>query len=171
VARWLSKVSSLLKVRIVNKGYGLATWDGVMIQLWRGPATLQAAQDWLEAGEAFVLESAGRLCSNLSIVESSSPPPADNVRLALAASFQALAPRMRHQIVVAEGSVSRSALVRAVGLTLSNLSVSSLPLHFAVSLDEAALTIAPDLSRRAGGADALKNAVSDLRMRIGDFSS
>lgn len=164
-------MSELLDVRHLDQGYGLATWDRVLIQLWRGPATLLAAEQWRKAGEEFLRESGGKPCSTLSIVESNSPPPAEKVRLVLSASFQALAARMRHQIVVAEGSVSRSALVRAVGLALSNLSSASLPLEVAVSLDEAALTLAPDLSASPRGAERLKTAVSELRMRISDFSS
>jgi hypothetical protein len=53
-----------------------------------------------------------------------------------------------------------------VGLALSTLSSSALPFHFAVSLDEAAVTLAPDLSPMAGGAEGLKAAVSSLRAQI-----
>jgi hypothetical protein len=159
------KVSELLSVRNINPSYCVATWDRVLIQLWRGEATLEAAQQWLKIGEAFLLERAGESCSSLSIVESTSPPPADKVRLALSASFRGLAPHVRHQIVVAEGSVFRSALVRGVGLTLSLV-----PLRYAVSIDEAALTLAPDLSPAAGGADGLKTAVSTIRYRIDAYS-
>lgn len=162
-------MSDPLCVHHIDSGYGVATWDRVLMQLWRGPATLRAAERWLELGREFVAESRGLPCSNLSVVESGSPPPADKVRLALSTAFDSLSPGMRHQIVVAEGSVSRSALVRAVGLTLSSLSAASLPLKFAVSLDEAALTLAPDLSPQVGGAEGLKAAVAELRGRITSF--
>ena len=158
-----------LHVHRLDQSYGLATWDRVLIQLWRGPATLAAAESWFELGKKFWSESGGQPCSNLSIVESNSPPPADKVRQALSAAFDGLAAHMRHQIVVAEGSVARSALVRGVGLTLSNFSSSSLTLKVAVSLDEAAMTLAPDLSPEAGGAPGLKAAVAALRARISSF--
>jgi hypothetical protein len=157
----LPLVSELLNVRRIDHTYCVATWDRVLIQLWRGEATLLAAQQWLEFGEAFLNESGQEPCSSLSIVESRSPPPADKVRLSLTASFRGLAPRMVHQIVVGEGSISRSALVRAVGLTLSPV-----PLEFAVSVDEAALTLAPHLSVASGGADGLKAAVANIRSQI-----
>ncbi len=163
-----SQVSEL-SVHRIDPGYGLAIWDRVLIQLWRGPATLAGAQSWFALGKKFASESGGLLCSNLSIVESNSPPPADKVRQALSAAFDGMATCMRHQIVVAEGSVARSALVRGVGLSLSNLSTSSLALKVAVSLDEAALTLAPDLSPDAGGAEGLKAAVADLRARISSY--
>jgi hypothetical protein len=147
----------------------VATWDRVLIQQWRGPATLEAAQQWLVLGEEFIKESGGQPCSNLSIVESSSPPPSEKVRRALSASFRGLAAGMHHQIVVAEGSAFRTALVRAVGLTLSTLSSSSLPLKFVVSLDEAALTLAPDLSAAAGGAAGLKSAIMSLRSHLDNY--
>lgn len=152
---------SALAVRSIDDGYCLATWDRVLIQLWRGEATLEAAEDWLRMGEIFLRESAGQPCSTLSIVESRSPPPTDKIRLALTASFRGLAPRMRHQIVVGEGSMFRSALVRAVGLTLSPV-----PLKFAISVDEAALTLAPDLSPGSGGPEGLKAAVSSIRSLV-----
>ena len=161
-----AKVSALLNVHNIDHGYGLATWDRVLIQLWRGPATLESTKLWLEVGEKLLRDSGSHLCSSLSIVSSGSPPPTNKVRLAMSASFRGLAPRMRHQIVVAEGSEFRSALVRAVGLTLSTFSSSSLPLKFAMSLDEAALTIAPDLSPSSGGSDGLKSAVSTLRSQV-----
>jgi len=163
-------VSEQLNVHIIEPGYGIAAWDRVLIQLWRGPATLDAAARWLKIGKAFVLEKGQSICSSLSIVESSSPPPSDKVRLALSASFDALSASMRHQIVLAEGSVARSALVRGVGLTLSNFSSSSLFLKFAVSLDEAAMTLAPDLSPAAGGEMGLKGAVRELRTRMSDIA-
>lgn len=166
VAGWTASVSQLLNVRIIDPGYGIATWDRVLLQLWRTEATLDKAEHWLEIGKAFVAESGGQPCSSLSIVESRSPPPTNPVRLAMAESFRSLAPHMRHQIVVAEGSHFRSALVRGVGLALSTLSPSALPLQFAVSLDEAAVTLAPDLSAMAGGAEGLKAAVSSLRTQI-----
>jgi hypothetical protein len=163
-------VSEVLDVQKADRSYGVAIWDRVLIQIWRGPATLEAAENWLALGKKFALQSQGLPCSNLSIVESNSPPPSDKVRLALSAAFDGLAPCMRHQIVIAEGSVSRSALVRGVGLTLSSLSASSLALKVAVSLDEAALTLAPHLSAGAGGAEGLKAAVADLRARISGFA-
>jgi hypothetical protein len=159
-------VSDLLNVHNIDPGYGVATWDRLLIQLWRGPATLQAAERWLELGEAFLLQSGDEPCSSLSIVESRSPPPTEKVRLAMAAGFRGLAPRMRHQVVVAEGSVMRSALVRGVGLALSTLSSSSLPLEFVASLNEAAVMLAPDLSPAAGGVEGLKGAVSNLRSQV-----
>lgn len=156
-----SHVSELLNVRNIDHSYCVATWDRVLIQLWRGEATLEAAEQWLKIGEAFLLESAGNRCSSLSIVESRSPPPADKVRQALTASFGGLARSMRHQIVVAEGSAFRSALVRGVGLTLSPV-----PLGYAVSVDEAARTLAPELSPTAGGAESLKSVVSTIRALV-----
>jgi len=165
-----AKVSDLLTVHNIDQGYCLATWDRVLIQLWRGPATLHAAEQWLEAGEAFLRQSGNQPCCSLSIVESRSPPPTEKVRLAMAAGFRGLAPRMRHQIVVAEGSVIRSALVRGVGLALSSMSSSSLPLEYVASLDDAAVTLAPHLSPAAGGPEGLKSAVSNLRSQVDRYS-
>jgi hypothetical protein len=162
-------VTELLNVVKLDHLYCVATWDRVLIQLWRGPATEETAQRFREIGEAFLRDNAGQPLSTLSIVESGSPPPTNKVRVAMADSFRGLAHGMRHQIVVAEGSAFRTSLVRAVGLALSTMSASPLPLKFAVSLDEAAWTLAPDLSPNSGGADGLKRTIASLRSLVDKF--
>jgi hypothetical protein len=73
---------------------------------------------------------------------------------------------MKEQIVVAEGSGFRSALVRSIGVALSAISPKSLPFKFASGMDEASLLIRPHLSRSAGGAEGLKRALADLRTQL-----
>jgi hypothetical protein len=151
-------------VRIIDQNICFATWDRVLIQIWRGVATAEAPQQLLELGKVFLTENAGHPCSSLSIIESPSPPPGEKVRKLLATCYRELAPGLRHQIIVAEGSGFRSALVRGVGLTVSTFAPSLLPFNFVASMDEAALTISDALSSNAGGADALKAAVTSLRV-------
>jgi hypothetical protein len=88
------------------------------------------------------------------------------VRKELSAFFKELAPQMRHQLFVGEGSGFRAALVRGVGLAVSTIAPSLLPFKFAGSLDEAAVIIAPQLSPKAGGAEGLKAAVAFLRHKL-----
>jgi len=142
------------------------TWDRVLLSLWRGAASSEAATNLLKVGREFVAKSPQRPLNFLSIIESRSPPPSDKVRKELSACFRELAPAMKHQIFVSEGSGFRGALVRGVGLTVSTLAPSLLPFKFASSLDEAAITIGRDLSPAAGGAEALKTTVAGLRRAL-----
>ena len=127
---------------------------------------MDAATELGKVGRIFLTEHPGVPCNSLSIVESRSPPPSDGVRKALSACYRDFAPRMKHQIFVAEGSGFRSALVRGVGLTVSTFAPSLLPFKFAASVDEAAMTIAPSLSIKPGGADGLKAAIESLRIQL-----
>lgn len=154
------------RIRSIDRNHCVATWDRVLIQVWRGEATLEAAQELLQLGRAFLLENRDQGCCSLSIVESRSPPPTEKVRPILSACYRELAPGMRHQIFVAEGSGFRSALVRGVGLTVSTFAPSLLPFKFAASVDEAAATIAPQLTPKAGGAEGLKAVVASLRVHL-----
>jgi hypothetical protein len=154
------------EIRNIDQNHVVATWDCVLLQLWRGEATARAMQGLREAGRALLAAHPGRACCSLSIIEPSSPPPSDHVRPVLSAVYRELGPGMRHQLFVAEGSGFRSALVRGVGLAVSALAPSLLPFKFASSIVDAAETIVPSLSARSGGAPALLEAVSFLRTRL-----
>jgi len=155
-------------VRHLDPNVALAVFDRVLLQLWRGEATPQAVQRLHEMGKELVARHEGVVCSSLSVVESTSPPPNDRVRPLLTACYRELAPHLVHQLFVAEGSGFRVALVRGVGLAVSALAPSFLPFKFASSVAEAASTIAPTLSAQAGGAPALSRAVELLRERLSE---
>jgi hypothetical protein len=157
-------------VRGIDQNHCFAIWERVLIQIWRGEATLEAAQELLKLSKVFLTENAGQLGNSLSIVESRSPPPSDKVRPVLSACYRELAPATRNQIFVAEGSGFRSALIRGVGLTVSTFAPSLLPFKFAASVDEAAITIAPSLPPRSGGAEGLKLTITKLRARLDDLA-
>jgi hypothetical protein len=157
-------------VRGIDKDHCFATWERVLIQIWRGEATVEAAQELLKLSKVFLTENGGQLGNSLSIVESRSPPPTDKVRPILSACYRELAPSTRNQIFVAEGSGFRSALIRGVGLAVSTFAPSLLPFKFAASVDEAALTIASSLPPRSGGAEGLKQAITGLRTKLDDFA-
>jgi len=73
---------------------------------------------------------------------------------------------MHHQIFVAEGSAVRATLIRAIGLALSMVGPVTLPFEYTTSVDEAALIIAPVLSRNVGGAKALTATIAGLRIEL-----
>jgi hypothetical protein len=159
-----------LRIRGIDENHCFATWERVLIQIWRGEATLEAAQELLKISRAFLSEISGQSGNSLSIVESRSPPPTDKVRPVLTACYRELAPATRNQIFVAEGSGFRSALIRGVGLTVSTFAPSLLPFKFAASVDEAAITIAPSLSPKSGGAEGLKQTIGSLRVKLDELS-
>jgi hypothetical protein len=134
--------------------------------MWRGEATLGAAEALGKVAQTFIAERPGEPLNCLSIVGSQSPPPNGKVRALLSDCYRALEPKVVQQIWVAEGSQSRAALVRGVGLTVSTSAPSPLPLRFAMSMDEAAQLLAPHLSNPAKGAAQLKAAVDWVRSRL-----
>lgn len=166
---WQDSTELVIEVNVksvVGDSAIIGTWDRVLLALWRGEATSEAAQNLLRIGRELVAARGAHQLNYLAIIESRSPPPSDKVRKELSAAFREFAPAMKHQIFVGEGSGFRAALVRGVGLAVSTLAPSLLPFKFAGSLDEAAMTIAPGLSPAAGGAEGLKAAVAQLRKRL-----
>jgi len=150
----------------LDRNHAVATWDRVLLQVWRGEVTPQAVQQLLDVGRELISEHRGQRCCSLSVVESASPPPNDRVRPLLSACFRELAPGMQLQLFVAEGSGFRAAIVRGVGLALSTFAPSLLPFKFASSIREAAVAIGPQLSAQAGGPQALEDAVGHLRAQL-----
>lgn len=159
-------VSLPLTIRYVDRNCAFATFDRVLLQIWRGEVTSQNVQELLGVGRLLVRERGSGVCSSLSVVESASPPPNDRMRPLLSACFRELGPDMRLQLFVAEGSGFRAALVRGVGLAVSAFAPSLLPFKFASSIAEAAAAISPTLSASAGGANALLAAVEQVRGQL-----
>lgn len=137
----------------------------MLIVIWRREVTLEGVTELKKIGSVFAQAGNGQR-SCLTIVQSTSPPPSDKVRSPFASFHREIAPHMKEQIVVAEGSGFRSALVRSIGVALSTISPKSLPFKFATGLDEAAALLQPHLSPAAGGAEGLKRALIDVRARL-----
>jgi hypothetical protein len=153
-------------VRTLDRNHVVGTWDRVLIQVWRGEVTPDAVQRLAEAGRDLVGKHEGAVCSSLSVIESTSPPPNDRVRPLLSSCYRELAKGMPLQLFVAEGSGFRAAIVRGVGVAVSTFAPSLLPFKFASTVREAALAIAPRLSPRAGGSEALVKAIAELRRKL-----
>lgn len=134
----------------------------MLIQIWRLGTTSEAVANLDKVARAFLAEE-GVAISSLAIIERTSPPPGDSVRAELSAFYRELAPRMKEQIVVAEGGGFRAAIVRGVGLTLSTLAPRSLPFKFVGTVREATNLIAPHLSPLAGGVEGLERAIEEVR--------
>jgi hypothetical protein len=157
-----SAVKVAPKIIVSEPAYCFATWDRVLLQIWRLEVTAESVETLRKVGKAFVEQNRDPV-STLSIVESTSPAPSDRLRGALSSFYRELAPYMKEQIVVAEGSGFRAALVRSVGLALSAVAPKSLPFKFVGGVEEAAQLIRPHLSPAAGGAAALQEAIKNVR--------
>ncbi len=158
-------VNNALEVRTLTEDHCFATWDRLLVIVWRREVTPEGVDTLAKIGRMFVHSSDVPVCC-LTIVESTSPPPSDKVRASMAAFHREVNASMKQQIVVAEGSGFRSALVRSIGVALSTISPKTLPFKFVAGIDEAALLIQPHLSRTAGGAEGMKNALGDLRKKL-----
>ena len=153
------------EIKSLTADHCFAIWDRVLILIWRGEVTDEGVAQLTKTGASFTQSLDGTLAC-LAIVEATSPPPRETVRKQLAAFHRGLGARMPAQIVLAEGSSFRAALVRSVGVALSAISPSSLPFKFAATFEEAAALIAPFLSASAGGAVGLGVAVRELRRQF-----
>ena len=153
-------------IRTLDRDHCVATWDRVLIQVWRGAVTHEAVRDLERVAQTFLNEGGAKKISSVSLVERSSPAPTDEVRGELSKFYRELAPNAHEAIVVAEGSGFRGALVRGVGVTLSMLAPRALPFKFVGSIPEATAAIAPHLTASAGGASGLQAALEEVRSEL-----
>ena len=158
-------MTNAFETRSLTEHHCFATWDRLLVIIWRREVTAEGLEALGRIGKVFVANNNVPV-SSLTIVESTSPPPSDKVRGLMSACYREVAPSMKNQIVVAEGSGFRSALVRSIGVALSAISPKSLPFKFVGGIDEAATLLQPHLSRTAGGAEGLKTALRDLRNKL-----
>lgn len=156
-----------LIIQSSERQHCFATWDRVLISLWRGDMTLEAAAELQRVVERFVKGSDGQPLAALSVIASTAPAPPERVRVQLASAYRALDAAGVQHIWVAEGGSSRSALMLNVGLTLSAAPALPLQLKFAASVHEAAEMIAPSLSQASGRATVLKSIVEQVRWYSG----
>jgi hypothetical protein len=155
-------LANALEVRGLTADFRCATWDRVLVLVWHNQVTLENLASLSSIARAFTQSRSGPL-SCLTVVEAKSPPPGDKVRWRYAAFHRELSDRVQLQVVVAEGSVFRSALVRSIGVALSTICPKSLPFKFVSSVDEGALLIQPHLSEPKDGAQGLRLAIKELR--------
>jgi hypothetical protein len=104
--------------------------------------------------------------SSLFIVERGSPTPDDESRKNLAAFSRDVVSRMGISVIVAEGGGFRSALVRAVGVTLTTILPHSSKFRFVNDVASAVRLIEPHLELGSGGAQGLLAAAEELRGKI-----
>jgi hypothetical protein len=91
----------------------------------------------------------------------------------MSAFFRNLSPNFTHRFVIAEGGSFRMALVRSVGVDLSNLGPQPIPFTYTNSIQQTAELIAPVLSPESGGAIGFVLTLTKLReeISIGDKHS
>jgi hypothetical protein len=154
----------------LDKDHCVALWDNVLIQVWHFAATAAAVTELERIARSFILQRGGRICS-VAVIERTSPPPKDDVRVLLAKFYRELAPQMSEQIVIADGGGFRGALVRAVGVTLSTFAPRALPFRFVGSVNEATALVAPHLSARAGGEKELQRVLREVREDSGKVAT
>jgi hypothetical protein len=154
------------RLRALDKDHCIATWDLVLLQIWRLGTSFAAVKNLSEIARSFIEERKGARISSLAIIESTATPPADAVRGALSKFYRELGPEMRAAIVVAEGGGFRAAFVRGVGITLSRLAPRSLPFQFVGSVSEATQLLGPNLSPLAGGAESLQRVIQGVRAQV-----
>jgi hypothetical protein len=160
-------------IRALDANHCVATWDNVLIQIWRSEVTIQAAAGLTELA-CDMLASRGSTPLGLAfVVEETSPPPTDQARVLMSAFFRNLSPNFTHRFVIAEGGSFRMALVRSVGVDLSNLGPQPIPFTYTNSIQQTAELIAPVLSPESGGAIGFVLTLTKLReeISIGDKHS
>jgi hypothetical protein len=158
-------VAASVELRALDPAHCVAIWARTLIQIWRGVATGEACIE-MNRIAAEMVEANPFPATSLFIVEASSPPPEDEPRRELAKFSRHIVSRMSIAVIVAEGGGFRSAIVRAVGVTLTTLMPHRVPFKFVDDVRTAAKLLDPHLAPRSGGAQELLHAVEELRAKI-----
>jgi hypothetical protein len=153
-------------VRVVDDAHVVGVWGTTLIQIWRGAPTKVLSAEVNRIADGLVASSVHPI-SSLFIVERGSPTPDDETRKNFAAFSRDIVSRMSISVVVAEGGGFRSALVRAVGVTLSTILPHSSKFRFVNDVASAVRLIEPHLKPGAGSAQGLSDAAEELRAKIG----
>jgi hypothetical protein len=164
VARDVLNPSALIRVQ--DDAHVVAVWGSTLIQIWRGAPTNLLTGEVNRIASGIVAASVHPI-SSLFIVERGSPAPDDEARKNMATFSRDIVSRMSISVVVAEGGGFRSALVRAVGVTLTTILPHSSKFRFVNDVSSAVQLIEPHLKPGTGGARGLLEATNELRAKIG----
>jgi hypothetical protein len=155
----------LAVVRALDDAHCIAIWGRTLIQIWRGVATGEASTQMNRLASQLIAADPFPATS-LFLVEASSPPPEQETRLQFAKFSRESVSKMSLAVIVAEGGGFRSALVRAVGVTLTTLSPHRSQFRFVNDLETALKMLEPHLQPNIGGGAELGRVVADLRSKI-----
>jgi hypothetical protein len=156
------------QLKIVTPDYCIATWNAILILIWRAETTLDAV-----VAVRRELDALGRVFPSgiglLTIVEQAAPVPPGEVRSALARVLADYGASIRHSAVVHEGSGFRAAAIRGVVTGLTMLARPPYPHKVFAAIEEGCAWLAHGLATRAGwdvDGEQLLLAVNDLRLRV-----
>jgi hypothetical protein len=152
-------------VRILaNDGsYCMGRLDRTLICVWRGVCTVTAVETIHAACEALLADPDGA-ATYITVLEPTSPAPAEAARVALAGWSREVVPRLARAVVVVEGGGFRAALVQGVCLALTTFVPHRVPFKFVGSVIEGADRLAPLLTE--GSVPELVRAVEWVRSAL-----
>jgi hypothetical protein len=151
----------------IDEDHCVATWDRLLIQIWRLEAPVDAVTRLHRIARAFMADRSRRV-SSLAIIEPTATPPSQSARAALSKFYREIAPDVGMAIVVPEGGGFRAAFVRGVGITLSTLAPRTLPFKFVGTVADASVLLGPHLSP-AGDTRTLLDQIAGIRRELSDW--
>ena len=137
-------------------------WHQTLVCVFHGAASVEHVKLNSRLCRSLLEEARGPVTC-ISVIERSSPPPADRVRRELAVWSRDVVPRLAAAVMVAEGGGFRSALVRGVGVALTALMPHRVPFTFTTSVDDAVRVLGPYLPTRCGGPAELAAEIARIR--------
>lgn len=161
-----SRLDADIQFVVIDGNHCVATWHQTVVEIWRGPSSVEGAKVMVETCKKLVANGKGGV-TFVAILERTSPPPEQPVRAVLAQWSRDVVPQMEIATMVSEGSGFRAALVRGVGLALTTLLPHAMPFKFCSDVEEAVLKLAPAIPARNGGAAGLRTAIEKIRARMG----
>jgi hypothetical protein len=155
------------RITALEKTFVTGHWNHLFIGIWRGPASVVAANEWGRQYEHMAARYPAGFVS-LGIVEAQTPIPDGPTRKALTAAMDRAGGGIRAMAGIQEASGFAGAAIRSILLALSNMSRSPFPRRMFGSCTEASFWLASHLDSSAGSVSAedVLTIINDFRAQV-----
>ena len=165
------KAQMLARIRVSTPDRLIATWQRVMILIWKVHTTMPGVDAAQRVYDAFAAEHPAGIFL-LTVVEQDAPMPSSEVRAALATFLSTGASQTLFSAVAHEGTGFQAASVRSVVTGLAMLAKLPYPHKVFASVEQAArwFWMSSPIAN-AWGETALVEAVHDVRANVGSVAT
>ena len=157
----------LTRITALEKTFVTGHWNNLFIGIWRGPASVVAANEWGRQYEHMEARYPAGFMS-LGIVEAQTPIPDGPTRKALSAAMDRAGGAIRAMAGIQEASGFTGAAIRSILLALSNMSSGPFPRRMFGSCTEASSWLSShfDSSVQPVTSEQLLTVVTEFRALV-----
>lgn len=130
------------RITALEKTFATGCWSNLFIGIWRGPTSVEAANEWGRQYEHMAARHPTGFIA-IGIVEAQTPIPDGKTRKAISAAMDLAGGTLRGMAGIQEASGFAGATIRSILLALSNMASGPYPRRMFSSCGEAATWLSP----------------------------